>query len=305
MSPLMPSLPLIVVALVFAASAGFGYLLRTAVLRRPFLDLPNHRSLHDAPVPRSGGLAIHAAFGLGAMTFMLTGQGLPGAFFWAGWLLVVTVSAWDDLRGLPVLVRLFAHLAGSVLLLWGLGIAQGALVLAVVALLSLAWFMNLFNFMDGMDGLAGLMAVTGAGTLASAAFIGAGDDLGWLLLAAAAAAAGFLVHNWPPARLFMGDAGSIGLGFLLGGLGLAGICQEIFPWYVPVLVFLPFILDASVTLLSRAIRGKRPWEAHREHAYQRLVLSGRRREHVLVIEFLFMLVCQTAALWLTMVKVGP
>src|SRR5690606_40701725 len=108
------------------------------------------------------------------------------------------------------------------------------------------------------------------------------------------AAGVFLIHNWPPARLFMGDAGSVGLGFLLGAMSLQGIERGVFGWWLPALAFLPFIADATFTLAGRLRRGHRPWEAHREHLYQRLVLAGRPVGKVLVIEFLLMLACQVA-----------
>src|SRR5207248_1198403 len=89
-----------------------------------------------------------------------------------------------------------------------------------------------------------------------------------------AASGGFLVHNMPPARIFMGDVGSAPLGFLAGGLALKGIHDDVFDFWVPVLVFSPFIADATTTLLRRLMRGEKVWQAHREHYYQRLVLSG-------------------------------
>ncbi len=277
-------------------SAWLGRLLRSGALRARFLDHPNHRSLHQVPVPRSGGLAIHAAFGIAVSCFVALSLPLPGAGFWAGWGLVVAVSAWDDLRHVPVGVRLVSHVVAAALLLSALAPSGVSVLVVLIAGAALVWFVNLFNFMDGMDGLAGLMAVTGSLCLAVAGLMQ--GDAGYALLAGvvAAAAGGFLFHNWPPARLFMGDAGSIGLGFVLGGLSLYGIFRGVFPWVVPVLAFLPFIADATFTLIARILRGQRPWEAHREHAYQRLVLAGWPVSKVLVIEFLIMLACQLAGL---------
>lgn len=166
----------------------------------------------------------------------------------------------------------------------------------------LVWFMNLFNFMDGMDGLAGLMTATGAACLAVAGLIQGDTAYALQLFVIVAVVGGFLFHNWPPARLFMGDAGSVGLGFLLGAMSLYGISRNVFGWPVPVLAFLPFVADATVTLIGRMCRGHRPWEAHREHLYQRLVLAGWPVRKVLVIEFLLMLVCQLAALLLLVMQ---
>ncbi len=277
-------------------SIWLGRLLRSDSLRARFLDHPNHRSLHHVPVPRSGGLAIHAAFVIAVLVFMALSLPLPDAGFWAGWGLVVAVSAWDDLRHVPVGVRLASHVIAAGLLLWALAPASTPTLAVLVTGGALVWFVNLFNFMDGMDGLAGLMAVTGSLCLAAAGLMQ--GDAGYALLAGvvAAAAGGFLFHNLPPARLFMGDAGSIGLGLVLGGLSLYGIFQGLFPWFVPLLTFLPFIADATCTLIVRILRRQRPWEAHREHVYQRLVLAGWPVTRVLVIEFLIMLACQLASL---------
>jgi UDP-N-acetylmuramyl pentapeptide phosphotransferase/UDP-N-acetylglucosamine-1-phosphate transferase len=143
----------------------------------------------------------------------------------------------------------------------------------------MVWMTNLFNFMDGSDGLAGGMAAIGFGTLAAAA---AASGLGPLALACAAVASaslGFLIHNFPPARVFLGDAGSVPLGFLAGAFGIYGALAGAWPLWFPLLVFSPFIADATVTLLRRALRREPFWRAHRSHAYQRLVMAGwTRRE---------------------------
>lgn len=278
------------------ASIALGYVLRADAFRKRFLDHPNHRSLHRSPVPRSGGLAIHAAFGGAILWFDFMSLPLPGAGFWLSWLLVVAVSAWDDLRHVPAAIRLVAHIAAVALLLWTLGGIGTSLAMMVLAGAFLVWFVNLFNFMDGMDGLAGLMAATGAACLAIAGLLQGDTSYALLLLAIAATVGGFLFHNLPPARLFMGDAGSVGLGFLLGAMSFYGMSRNVFGWPVPVLAFLPFIADATYTLAMRMRGGHRPWEAHREHLYQRLVLAGWPVRKVLVIEFLIMLACQLAAL---------
>jgi len=287
----------VVIAAGILSAAGCGVLL-SKHLRQRFLDQPNARSLHSSPIPRSGGLAIQGSIGVAALAFTLLAVPLPGAPFWIGWLIIVGVSVRDDLAHVPVGVRLAAQLAAvAVLFLW-LGAAMPVVwPIVLLAGLALVWFINLFNFMDGMDGLAGLMAVTGAFTLALAGMLQGDEAYALLLLAVGAAALGFLVFNWPPARLFMGDAGSVGLGYLLGALSLAGIARGLFDWIVPLLVFLPFALDASWTLAARVAKGARPWEAHREHFYQRLVLAGSPVRRVLVLEFLIMLLFQGLALF--------
>lgn len=241
-------------------------------------DRPNERSLHTRTTPRVGGVALLA----GALPIAALHASTPIAILLAAATLLAVVSLLDDARSLPVQARLAAHFAAAIVAVLAFAqpvpagtiaaLALGAV--ALVAIVAIAWTTNLFNFMDGADGLAGGMAAIGFATLAFAA-LGAGAlPLAWCAAALASASLGFLAVNFPPARVFMGDAGSIPLGFLAGALGFAGAMEYAWPWWFPVLVFSPFIVDASVTLLRRLLRGERVWRAHREHAYQRLVLSG-------------------------------
>jgi UDP-N-acetylmuramyl pentapeptide phosphotransferase/UDP-N-acetylglucosamine-1-phosphate transferase len=186
---------------------------------------------------------------------------------------------------------LAAAVAAAVLLLPGVPLwAVG------VAVLAIAWITNLYNFMDGADGMAGGMAVAGFGAYALAAVLAGAADLAIPSSMIAAAAGGFLVLNFPPAKVFMGDAGSIPLGFLAGALGLAGIAQGVWSWWFPLLVFSPFVVDASVTLTRRALRGERVWQAHREHAYQKLVRSGWSHRRLLAAEWPLMAAAAATAL---------
>ena len=164
---------------------------------------------------------------------------------------------------------------------------------AVLALATM-WVTNLYNFMDGSDGLAGGMALFGFGAYALAAWL-AGDAVFVVVAASiAAAAAAFLVFNFPPAKVFMGDAGSIPLGFLAAALGILGWRAGHWPLWFPVLVFSPFIIDASVTLARRLLRGERVWRAHRSHYYQRLVQLGWGHRNTALAEYALMAGCGAA-----------
>jgi UDP-N-acetylmuramyl pentapeptide phosphotransferase/UDP-N-acetylglucosamine-1-phosphate transferase len=166
-----------------------------------------------------------------------------------------------------------------------------------VAVLAVIWTTNLYNFMDGSDGLAGGMALFGFAAYAAAAWL-AGDGIFAALAASiAAAAAAFLRFNFPPARVFMGDAGAIPLGFLAATLGLLGWREGYWPIWFPVLVFSPFVLDASVTLARRVLRGERFWVAHKIHYYQRLVRLGWGHRNTALAEYALMAACGGAALW--------
>ena len=272
--------------------AGIVSIVTMAALRRSRglpLDKPNERSLHVVPVPRTGGIAIIA----GLIVAGLWLRASPG-------LLVPTValafiSYFDDRHALPAGVRLLMHLAAAGVFLWLDG-DFAAVVLLVVLWLAIAWMTNLYNFMDGSDGLAGGMAVIGFGTYGLAAWFGGNRELELLAWAIAAAAAGFLIFNFPPAKIFMGDVGSIPLGFLAAAFGVVGWQQGLWPFWFPVVVFAPFIVDASVTLARRVLRGERIWEAHRQHYYQRLILSGWTHRRAAVSEYGLMIVCGVAAL---------
>jgi UDP-N-acetylmuramyl pentapeptide phosphotransferase/UDP-N-acetylglucosamine-1-phosphate transferase len=179
-------------------------------------------------------------------------------------------------------------------LVYELGYAEP--VLFATFLLAIVWYTNLYNFMDGSDGLAGGMAVIGFGAYAIAAQLSGASPFAALCAAVAAAAAGFLVFNFPPARLFMGDAGSVPLGFLAGALGVVGWSRGYWPIWCPLLAFAPFVCDATLTLLRRALRRERVWQAHRDHYYQRLVRMGFGHRGTALIEYSVMGGCAAIAL---------
>ncbi|MGD9942759.1 MAG: glycosyltransferase family 4 protein [Burkholderiaceae bacterium] len=272
------------------------------------LDEPNARSMHGAPVPRTGGIALIGA--LLAVALAQTALPRQAAADWpSAWLLLGLptlalglLGAVDDRRGLPVRVRLPLQLAAALPVAWTLAggavpaPAAGPMLAGATLLFMLAigWSTNLYNFMDGIDGLAGTMTVVGFGTLAIAC--PAGSSLQVLAAAAAGAAAGFLLFNRPPARIFLGDAGSIPLGFLAAGIGLLGWHHGYWPiWFAPI-VFLPFVCDASLTLALRLLRGERVWTAHREHAYQKLALLGLGHGATTAVYGALMLACAAVAL---------
>lgn len=239
------------------------------------IDLPNERSLHAQPTPRVGG-AITLPWAL--LAGLVVGDGLRFTLTLA--CVLVVLSFFDDRRGLPVGVRLGGHvLAASVFTVATLATPWYVLLVVVLAI---GWLTNLYNFMDGADGLAGSMTVTGFGAYALAAWLA--DDIALTIVAGSIIASNlaFLAYNHPPARIFMGDTGSIPLGFLAGAIGVAGWGRGLWPVWFPLLAFSPFIVDASVTLLRRGLRGEKVWRAHREHAYQRLVRSGWSHRQLLL-----------------------
>jgi UDP-N-acetylmuramyl pentapeptide phosphotransferase/UDP-N-acetylglucosamine-1-phosphate transferase len=273
-----------------------------AMLRRSrwaarLADEPNERSLHAAPVPRLGGLGVMA----GALPVAACVVSAPLAAIVACAFALTLVSLADDARSLPIPVRLPAHIAAATIAILAFASPQSnqaglGWIEACVAIGALVWMTNLFNFMDGSDGLAGGMAAIGFAALAFAAAAAGATPLALVAAALASASAGFLPHNFPPARVFLGDAGSVPLGFLAGALGLHGALLGAWPIWFPLLVFSPFIVDATVTILRRLLRGERIWLAHRGHYYQRLVLGGWTRRRLALSGYALMAAAAASAL---------
>ena len=257
-------------------------LLRTG--RLP-LDQPNARSLHRSPLPRGGGIAIWAGVLAGSV-------GSPQPWL-APLLLLVGVSLWDDRRGVSVLLRLAVQLVAALGWLW-LGPPHAWLDLTLLVL-AIVWMTNLYNFMDGSDGLAAMMTIVGFGAYAVAAGRAGLADAP-VIAAVAAATIPFLVLNWPPARILLGDCGAVPLGFLAAVLGIGGWQAHSWPAWFPLLVFLPFIADATLTLGRRLLSGARVWRAHRDHYYQRLVRMGLGHHGALAVYSTLMLGTATSAL---------
>ena len=293
-SPMTGSLPPFVFGAPIAAFAvtwmAITVLLRTFSDR--ILDHPNERSLHQRPVPRTGGLGVAAGI---AVSVSLVS---PVAWWplWVGAVLLVVISFLDDLINLPVVSRLVMHFVAGSGLVCGLLFGQIGLGWAAVVVIATVWMINLYNFMDGMDGLAGGMSMIGFSFLSVAAWFGGSSSLALVSASIAAASGAFLLFNFYPARMFLGDAGSTTLGFLAAGLGLIGWRDGVWSLWFPVLVFSPFVIDASVTLLKRIARGERFWKAHREHCYQRLVLSGWSHRKTALVEYSLMFLCGIGAL---------
>jgi len=286
----MPAMLGLLAFLSFALALAASWLLWSR-FGRFALDQPNARSLHERPVPRTGGIAVLAGASV-ALAFGVAELWLPLLLALA----LAVVSFLDDLRGLPTRARLAAHVGAAAFLVWYVLSPMHPLEMALL-ILAVGWITNLYNFMDGSDGLAAGMSVIGFGTYALAAQLGGDASLAALCLALAAASAGFLLHNFHPARIFLGDIGSIPLGFLAAALGIVGWRNDLWPLWFPVLVFGPFIGDATLTLVKRAIRGERVWQAHREHYYQRMVRAGLGHRGTAGIGYVAMILCAAAALF--------
>ena len=262
------------------------------------LDRPNERSLHSTPTPRTGGLGLFA----GLVAAGIVTLSLSGAWPWIETLLagiLAAVSLMDDRRGLTVRVRLLAHLAVAgiyaTLLFQPVRLDPSEIIVIALATLVIVTLINFYNFMDGANGMAGSMACIGFGACALGAWPG-DAALGALCAALAASAVGFLPFNLR-GRIFMGDSGAVPLGFLAGAIGLNGWHGGLWPLWFPLLVFAPFIADATVTLARRMLRGEPFWLSHRQHYYQRVVLMGATHGQLAAGAAALMLLCAGAAVW--------
>lgn len=275
-----------------AAAAVCAALLLVLVRNRSLpRALPNERSLHSAPVSRSGGLAMVCALALTGTLFF------HGVGTWLGLSAALAlVSFVDDWRSLSVILRLAAHLLAALVLVY-YTLPALPLPLAALLVLAIVWSTNLYNFMDGADGLAGGMTLIGFGVYAAAAW-NADANLAWFAASVSATAAAFLLFNFHPARIFMGDVGSIPLGFLAAAIGIHGWHAALWPAWFPLLTFSPFIVDATLTLARRATRGAPFWQAHREHYYQRLVRMGLGHRGTALAEYALMAAAGICALFL-------
>ncbi len=279
------AISLVVLGTTALASWGLTGVVWRLALRRQVFDLPTDRSLHTVPTPRGGGLAI-AVVVLPVIAWVGWRGWIPqgAAIGLVGGGLLIAIVGWlDDLRHLSPGPRIVVQaIAAAWLLAWIGGfpaLRVGAATVSlgpagtVLAFLAILWSTNLYNFMDGIDGLAAGQAVV-AGALATLLLLPGEPGLAVATAAIAGASLGFLQWNWPPARIFMGDAGSGLLGFLFGSLALVSD-QSQGPSAVVWLFFGGvFVFDATMTLLRRVLRGDRFYQAHRDHAYQRMVRSG-------------------------------
>jgi len=277
------------VGAVFAVSfAGTGMILRL-LRKRAILDHPNERSSHSMPTPKGAGLAVIPMIAAIWMGISWQGPYSEITQIVIAAALGLAVLSWvDDLKGLSPLFRLLGQAAAVAFVLMSIssgkpyfgGLLPGFADPLAAGLIWL-WFVNLFNFMDGIDGIAGVEATAiGIGL----ALVGLVMDLSGPFsiygLALAATALGFLCWNWHPAKIFLGDVGSVPLGFLLGWL-LLGLMQEGL-WAAALILPLYYFLDATITLLRRAYRGEKVWRAHRDHFYQQAVKRGLSHSRVVM-----------------------
>jgi UDP-N-acetylmuramyl pentapeptide phosphotransferase/UDP-N-acetylglucosamine-1-phosphate transferase len=250
---------------------------------REVLDHPNARSSHAQPTPRGGGIVVVGVIAAALWAIQVAG----GAPLWrlavltAALTALAAVSWLDDRRGAPIALRLATQIAAVAAGLFAIGLgplaerfALPGWLVGILLALAWMWFVNLYNFMDGIDGITGTeTASIGVGLVALAVVtLGSVAGQGLAGLALAGAAIGFLLWNWHPAKIFLGDVGSVPLGYIVGGLLIqAAIAGH---WAPALILPLYYLADATVVLVRRALAGQKPWQAHKSHFYQRAHQGG-------------------------------
>lgn len=255
------------------------------------LDRPNMRSLHQKVTPRTGGVGL-------VLGFILSWIFLPVDFRLIGLCLFLSIlSLVDDINGLPIHIRFTSHFLAAIIFVTYILKLHDIVYVALITI-TIVWVINLFNFMDGSDGLAGGMAFFGFTSYSGVAYWGHDIELALMSASVASSSLAFLIFNFNPAKIFMGDAGSITLGFLAAAIGLLGIERQLWDWWFPMLVFSPFIIDATVTILKRLSKGEKIWHAHKVHYYQRLIQMGWSHRKTAIVEYFLMFLVGSTALLL-------
>ncbi|MEP7212212.1 MAG: glycosyltransferase family 4 protein [Acidobacteriota bacterium] len=267
--------------------------------KKGIVDLPNERSSHVDPTPRGGGLVIAGVCLVGYLVATYLGGARVSWGYLAGGVVIVGISWLDDIRSVHSAVRLLFHTVAALLFVSDAGVLRTLEIPGIAVELTLGWIapaltvlwivwlVNAYNFMDGIDGIAGMQALIAGLGWALAAFSGSAPGVYYFALIIASSAFGFLLLNWQPAKIFMGDAGSAFLGYTFAVLpvlasgenseasGRFALTAVVVVWF--------FVFDSVFTFLIRLVTGQRVWTPHREHLYQRLVRSGSSHSRVSVL----------------------
>ena len=292
---------------IVAVSFFTTWLLRRYALARSIIDIPNARSSHTVPTPRGGGVAIVLSFLLVLPLLTATGL-LTWANMWAmlgAGSVIAVLGFLDDHGHIAARWRLLGPFAASAWALYWLGGLPAISLIGIdfdlawlghgLAVFYLVWLLNLYNFMDGIDGFAGMTAVIGFFALAILGLLHGQISFLFLCSLLIAANAGFLYFNFPPAKIFMGDSGSTVMGFAMVAVSITGWKQGIYPFWIPLVIFSPFWVDATATLLARLYRHEKIWLPHRQHFYQRCVLAGYSHRQVTMTYGSIMLLCAASS----------
>lgn len=264
--------------IIFTASFFITWIVRKIAIHKSIMDQPNERSSHTVPTPRGGGLAVAIAWFAGLVClYIANGIDQPLFFALLSGLPLTLIGFADDIFNLKPGIRFLVQFICAACALWFLGglqhcplsivHCQFAFILAPLAFIAIIWSINLFNFLDGIDGYISTEVIF----IGVSLFILTGNEIGILL---AASVGGFLIWNWPKAKIFMGDVGSTLLGFIVAVLAIYYQNTQQLSIVVMLILTAVFWFDATVTLIRRKLNKEKLSEAHRKHAYQRIVQAG-------------------------------
>jgi Fuc2NAc and GlcNAc transferase len=304
----MTSLQVSLVLLIVAAGTWWvlGFLI-SWLESKDIVDTPNNRTIHRGRVPRGGGLVIVVVFQIVLLGLAVTSARYSLFLSLFGLCLCwACLSWWDDFGDLPPLNRFLSQAFFALLTLLAFGYITAIQIDlntylfvggfgAVLTFIGILWVVNLYNFMDGMDGLAASQTIVAALSMAFWFYQADDSELMLCCLVLAASCYGFLVRNWHPAQLFMGDVGSITLGAILVTLFVYGNTRYQIPIISFVLLIGVFVFDASFTILRRLFAGEKIWRPHSQHLYQRLAKTGVNHAHIVIANTILMLLCAMLA----------
>ena len=272
----------------FILAFGFTYFMRAYALKKNIIDNPNERSSHSVPTPRGGGVAVVGSYLLALVTLMYSQQLAlhTGFILMAAGFVIALLGFLDDHGHINSMLRLAIHFLVAIGVVVSLGgfsevtIFNGVqigFIANIIAVLFLVWLLNLYNFMDGINGIASVEAITATVSMAILYLllsISLNSEILWLL---AACVCGFLLWNFPKAKIFMGDACSGFLGLTLGILALIALKENLALFCAWIICLSVFVVDATYTLIKRVLDGYKMYDAHRSHSYQ--ILSRKWGSH--------------------------
>jgi Fuc2NAc and GlcNAc transferase len=306
----MTNVLIIALASFFASSVSL-YFLIPYLTKKAFLDIPNERSSHTKVTPRGGGIGVVFGILVGSIVAYFLGLPVPHLTFFIGIGLIAFTSFMDDRKSLPVYIRLSAHLTAMILVIYQTG-GMKSLPFPEPLNIELGWFgyiftgiwivsvINFFNFLDGIDGFSGSQATIAGLALAFICWL---DASATIAICIAFASLGFLLFNWHPAKIFMGDVGSVSLGFIFATLPFYSTKANAEVVVYSTAIFLWFFLaDGAFTLIRRALNKERVWEAHRSHLYQRLNKSGWKHDKIVLL--VMSLSCTVIGIQVYFFKIG-
>lgn len=285
----------------FVLCACLCWLLINTRLKQILTDTANDRSLHTSPTPRSGGIAFNLTLILLIAYITYSNNYDIENIYVLSYIAIIVLGLIDDAVNLGAFTRLCVQLIAAIALsLPLLGIPEpgpASVLVFVICIITVVWIINLFNFMDGMDGLLSGMTITGFTSVAIILYLHDNTEYSVMSLVIVFTTLGFMLFNFPPAKIFMGDSGSTGIGLLVSITLFIFINNKI-PVTLIVIIFSPFFVDATVTVVKRLFNGENILKPHRSHYYQKLALSGINRRSILLYEYILMILCGLSAVYL-------